>query len=1200
MSVSQQSSRSKSTPVLVIRAPVQPPLSQDDWEPPSALGVQSPEGFKSEISISQLRPFTPSPSVSTFAPSSATSSSATTPTAPPPTRPEVPHILHKATEALALHAQQSLDSVSSESVYSDPGVAPESLFDDEPPKAVESVEPTERVEPQVEPEEPIEPVEIPEHDNQSIVTDPAFESLQVARPLSPVAVELASSSSAGTSHSQPIIRSSLLGFFSRWADKRSPSLKESKSRPISSAEPSDSQPPPSAPATTQQHDSTSGPPLSTIVSRDKSTERLGEDPVKPSSASFKSSVFRKSSFGGLRLGKSSRADRGPTPPLPPLPPLPSPGTPDIHVTPPPETRTVLVADIDLPPEAHSVRSGKRRRRFLESQSSAGTSRSKAAQEASSEEPIGGEPVLISAHSQSQLQPQSDEPELDDTLVPLPVPEARNLPTPPRSRSPSIFRQKLGGRYRKGSLGDFLRKSSPNKQRKEDRPNSPAFFSWLTSHTQRSQQTNKQTLPTPSATPDPLHSIAPPVPASIPGPSSPERVLSLVWYPPELIKSPYASNTSLDRIRAPHPTPAPLEEYERNASPPPLSVRTTKSAPQPKSPNPFYALDPYPSGGDSHIKSASSSTIHAPSTSSGRRTPAKLRRRRRPSKKADKNTPRTPPTAYAPVLSRNHSRASASKESVTGSAAPSTTPSRSLDTLLNSAWPEPPSVVASPTVEETNPIYYHSETGAEDSSDQEEYLPSPTSIGGSAPTSPVEPLPLAPIPLGGAADKDWEPGSRVTSYLSASPTIRSPVTPRVIRQNTPSSSTVRPGPVQASPPSVAPVLRAPIVPRRTTSYQSASSQPGSTPTLVARRRLSNLSRRDPYPASVTRPDSNHSQPERHSSSTGPELWTAPRNQRQRPTISFEFPPTSQFWEFLNEYQAFTQQHKRDISQDSGYAEPTPEEMEARSGSRSASAASKSTSRSVSAASASTSRVPPAVDPVKDWHKTSISSQGSVEKPATPFVPTPEVIQRNELIVNALKNAPGALQTRFRHFGQLGVLGWSSEFSELVDEIQRCGLERQMFTTTREQALTTCRDLLRLHIEVSMQMISIHFTPYYVPAGATSIDDSHHSITYSPPGAWNPTKDASAVGGSSHVSHVPGANVTIKFTGTGIEWFGKMSRNHKVSEVLLDGMSAGSANLWSNKPYSKQRLFGISHLENKEHTLTIINDKSGKDSLIDVDA
>ncbi|KAG9109346.1 hypothetical protein FRC07_008328, partial [Ceratobasidium sp. 392] len=128
----------------------------------------------------------------------------------------------------------------------------------------------------------------------------------------------------------------------------------------------------------------------------------------------------------------------------------------------------------------------------------------------------------------------------------------------------------------------------------------------------------------------------------------------------------------------------------------------------------------------------------------------------------------------------------------------------------------------------------------------------------------------------------------------------------------------------------------------------------------------------------------------------------------------------------------------------------------------------------------------------------------------------------------------------------------------------------------------------------------FTPYFVPNGSFSIDNSHKDIVYSPIEAWKHTKDESSVGGSSHVSDVAGANITVKFIGTGIEWFGKMSRNHKVSEVLLDGMFAGTANLQSDVPYSQQRLFGVSHLESKEHTLTIVNDKSGKGSLIDIDA
>ncbi|QRW11955.1 glyoxal oxidase [Ceratobasidium sp. AG-Ba] len=74
----------------------------------------------------------------------------------------------------------------------------------------------------------------------------------------------------------------------------------------------------------------------------------------------------------------------------------------------------------------------------------------------------------------------------------------------------------------------------------------------------------------------------------------------------------------------------------------------------------------------------------------------------------------------------------------------------------------------------------------------------------------------------------------------------------------------------------------------------------------------------------------------------------------------------------------------------------------------------------------------------------------------------------------------------------------------------------------------------------------FTPYYVPNGAISISDDHPSVIYSPSDAWKLIKDKSSIGGSSHASDIPGANVTINFTGTGIEWFGKTSRNHKASE------------------------------------------------------
>ncbi|CAE7085530.1 unnamed protein product [Rhizoctonia solani] len=128
----------------------------------------------------------------------------------------------------------------------------------------------------------------------------------------------------------------------------------------------------------------------------------------------------------------------------------------------------------------------------------------------------------------------------------------------------------------------------------------------------------------------------------------------------------------------------------------------------------------------------------------------------------------------------------------------------------------------------------------------------------------------------------------------------------------------------------------------------------------------------------------------------------------------------------------------------------------------------------------------------------------------------------------------------------------------------------------------------------------FTPYFVPEGSISLDDDHKSILYRPENAWNVSKCSSFVGGSMHVSNVPGANVTVKFRGTGIQWFGKTSRRHGSPSVLIDGASIGVADLWSKKTFLKQRLFGVSHLDDGEHTLTIKNDASQGHPEIDVDA
>jgi hypothetical protein len=94
-------------------------------------------------------------------------------------------VLQKATEALALHAQQSLESITSESVYSDPGIAPESLDGAEPDDASECEKASEVVGLTSKPVGlSSEPVDLPVG---HLFSDPAAESLQVERPLSPVA-----------------------------------------------------------------------------------------------------------------------------------------------------------------------------------------------------------------------------------------------------------------------------------------------------------------------------------------------------------------------------------------------------------------------------------------------------------------------------------------------------------------------------------------------------------------------------------------------------------------------------------------------------------------------------------------------------------------------------------------------------------------------------------------------------------------------------------------------------------------------------------------------------------------------------------------------------------------------------------------------------------------------------------------------------
>lgn len=58
--------------------------------------------------------------------------------------------------------------------------------------------------------------------------------------------------------------------------------------------------------------------------------------------------------------------------------------------------------------------------------------------------------------------------------------------------------------------------------------------------------------------------------------------------------------------------------------------------------------------------------------------------------------------------------------------------------------------------------------------------------------------------------------------------------------------------------------------------------------------------------------------------------------------------------------------------------------------------------------------------------------------------------------------------------MGVLGWCSEFSELIDNLKQLGFDGNMFLATREQALKTSAEILRLRLDVRMQIIIMYLS------------------------------------------------------------------------------------------------------------------------------
>jgi len=109
------------------------------------------------------------------------------------------------------------------------------------------------------------------------------------------------------------------------------------------------------------------------------------------------------------------------------------------------------------------------------------------------------------------------------------------------------------------------------------------------------------------------------------------------------------------------------------------------------------------------------------------------------------------------------------------------------------------------------------------------------------------------------------------------------------------------------------------------------------------------------------------------------------------------------------------------------------------------------------------------------RTPHQAQASTPKAPQPeYIPAPAVVQMNDAFEYALSSAPNVLYARYKQYGQLGVLGWCSEFGELIDGLKDLGRSNNMFVTTRTQALLTCQEILKLRLDIDMQLIVMYLS------------------------------------------------------------------------------------------------------------------------------
>ena len=107
-----------------------------------------------------------------------------------------------------------------------------------------------------------------------------------------------------------------------------------------------------------------------------------------------------------------------------------------------------------------------------------------------------------------------------------------------------------------------------------------------------------------------------------------------------------------------------------------------------------------------------------------------------------------------------------------------------------------------------------------------------------------------------------------------------------------------------------------------------------------------------------------------------------------------------------------------------------------------------------------------------------------------------------------------------------------------------------------------------------------------------------------GSWQTASSASASGGSFAYSKSSGASLTIRFIGTHLYWIAKESPEYGKAKVVVDGVSAGTVDLYSASAVWQHMVWATGNLSRGAHTVKIEwtgqKRAAAKGTYIDVDA